>query len=537
MEQSLRNRVAVAKEPTFALGDSNGISPNILYTIIMVDTTCSNDRKLHFARPNFKNNFDITNINTSSPAIVAYIAPGTLGEKGNRQYSFLMYQNPGAVEITKLKLQGGNATFNVQQFQADNGLDAAVAGVGMVVKLGGKANCGNGTAQQVPQNQTIPKPVSQGTGSMDPKRLDSMKGSQMMASPPSASNGPPSMMNSTAMAPPPPPPGSPPPGPPGPPPPPNGPAAMMNGTATPMPPPPQGPPAAGPPPPPKGPLGMMKTPAMPPPPPKGGPGMMNSAAMSPPSPGSPPSPPSGPPGPPGPPPPANGPPGMMNGTAMPPPPPPPPPGSPPPPPPNCPPGMMSSAAMPPPPSSGSSGMNGTAMPPPANCPPGMMNSAAMPPPPANGPAGMMNSTGMPPPPPPGSPPPPPPGGPPAMMNNTGMPPPPPAGSPPPPPPPPPGCPAPPPPPGCMPIPAGSSDSVMARAILGSPRSPVRVARPKPRKARANNILPLLSEEDVPGSLELISDLPEHRRNGAAGNVQRQSWAFTVMIMAFCVLVV
>ncbi|KAF1835741.1 hypothetical protein BDW02DRAFT_476726, partial [Decorospora gaudefroyi] len=140
---TLFSKDAVSDEPTFALGDSSGISPLPLYTMIMVDTTCPNSRTLHYARPNFKYNFDITNINTSSPALLDYIAPGSLDETGdNRQYSFLMYRNPGREEITKLKLPAKGEKFDVGQFQDDNGLGDPTAGVGMVVNLGGKADCG-----------------------------------------------------------------------------------------------------------------------------------------------------------------------------------------------------------------------------------------------------------------------------------------------------------------------------------------------------------------------------------------------------------
>ncbi|KAI4632546.1 uncharacterized protein J4E87_002020 [Alternaria ethzedia] len=114
--------VTVAKEPTFALGDSSGISPGTLYTIIMVDSTCPNARKLHYARANFKNNFDITNIETDSPAVLDYVAPGSVGEKGDdRQYSFLMYTNPGRKEITDLQLPGDDEAFDITKFQDDNG--------------------------------------------------------------------------------------------------------------------------------------------------------------------------------------------------------------------------------------------------------------------------------------------------------------------------------------------------------------------------------------------------------------------------------
>jgi hypothetical protein len=156
------NRFKDAKdEPTFALGDSSGISPSTLYTIIMVDTTCPSTRVLHYARANFKNNFDITNINTSSAALQSYLAPGSLDEKGdNRQYTFLMYTNPGRDFISSLKLPNEGGTFDVQQFQDDNGLGDAEAGVGMVVKLGGEADCGSDAAESLPASLPAPRPSS-----------------------------------------------------------------------------------------------------------------------------------------------------------------------------------------------------------------------------------------------------------------------------------------------------------------------------------------------------------------------------------------
>ena len=149
----------VKNEPTFALGDSSGISPSTLYTIIMVDTTCPQTRVLHYAPANFKNNFDITNMNTSSPALQSYLAPGSLDEKGdNRQYTFLMYTNPGRDSISSLKLPNEGENFDVQQFQDDNGLGDAEAGVGMVVKLGGEADCGSDAAESLPASLPTPRP-------------------------------------------------------------------------------------------------------------------------------------------------------------------------------------------------------------------------------------------------------------------------------------------------------------------------------------------------------------------------------------------
>jgi hypothetical protein len=152
---------AVKDEPTFALGDSSGISPSTLYTIIMVDTTCPNALTLHYARTNFKNNFDITNINTSTPALQVYLSPGSLDEKGdNRQYAFLMYTNPGRDEIESFKLPAEGQEFDIKQFQDDNGLGDAEAGVGMVVKLGGEADCGGDAVESLPASLPTPRPSS-----------------------------------------------------------------------------------------------------------------------------------------------------------------------------------------------------------------------------------------------------------------------------------------------------------------------------------------------------------------------------------------
>ncbi|KAF2829889.1 hypothetical protein CC86DRAFT_317250, partial [Ophiobolus disseminans] len=139
---TLFEKDAVAKEPTFALGDSSAIVPSTLYTIIMLDTTCPSKRVLHYARSNFKNNFDITKITTQSSPILEYKAPGSLGEAGdNRQYIFLMYVNPQRKAIDTLKLPGDGEAFDAKKFKDDNGFQDPEAGVGMVVKLGGTADC------------------------------------------------------------------------------------------------------------------------------------------------------------------------------------------------------------------------------------------------------------------------------------------------------------------------------------------------------------------------------------------------------------
>ncbi|KAF3052189.1 hypothetical protein E8E11_008203 [Didymella keratinophila] len=139
---------AVSNEPTFALGDSNGISPSTLYTLLMVDTTCPNARTLHYLRSNFKFAFaGGTNIETDSAPLLDYKPPGAFQEKGDRQYVFLMYTNPQRREIREVRLPAEGEAFDVKTFQADNGLNEPVAGVGMVVQLSGTADCEGGDAR------------------------------------------------------------------------------------------------------------------------------------------------------------------------------------------------------------------------------------------------------------------------------------------------------------------------------------------------------------------------------------------------------
>src|SRR5205823_3148665 len=63
-----------------------------------------------------------------------------------RQYSFMMFENPNRENITDLQLPAKGEAFNATEFQAENGLKDAVAGVAMVVKLGGKVDCGESPA-------------------------------------------------------------------------------------------------------------------------------------------------------------------------------------------------------------------------------------------------------------------------------------------------------------------------------------------------------------------------------------------------------
>jgi hypothetical protein len=135
----------------------------------MLDTTCSDKRILHYARANFKNNLDITNIDTKSAPLFEYKAPGSLGETGdNRQYSFLMYLNPQRKQIDQLQLPAQGEAFDAKKFQTDNGLSDPTAGVGMVVKLGGQANCDGAQPSVAPSNLQSAKPIPSSSANAGP---------------------------------------------------------------------------------------------------------------------------------------------------------------------------------------------------------------------------------------------------------------------------------------------------------------------------------------------------------------------------------
>jgi len=116
----------------------------------MIDTTCPT-RVLHFAKTNYKYNFDVVKLESDATPAQAYKAPGAFGEKGDgREYTFLMYRQPRNREIDTVKVPAEGQAFDVKSFQTENGLSDAVAGVGMVVKLGGQADC-DGAGQAPPK--------------------------------------------------------------------------------------------------------------------------------------------------------------------------------------------------------------------------------------------------------------------------------------------------------------------------------------------------------------------------------------------------
>ena len=127
----------VSEEPTFALGDSDGIAPANVFTILMIDTTDDNTRTLQYARSNFKHSTGVK-LESETQPLVEYKAPGAAGESGGeRKLTFLMFRNPERTPVESLELPGDGEAFDVKKFQDDNGFQDATGGLAMVVSLDG----------------------------------------------------------------------------------------------------------------------------------------------------------------------------------------------------------------------------------------------------------------------------------------------------------------------------------------------------------------------------------------------------------------
>jgi hypothetical protein len=133
-----------SQEPTFALGDSSGVNTEIKFVIFMVDTTSSSNRVLHYVRSDFQATGEETKISSNKPPQMPWKGPGTLGENGQRQYTFLMYEQPGAFNGQGMPQNG--QPVNVQDFVKQNGLQKAIAGQTMSVNVGQGTGQGSGNS-------------------------------------------------------------------------------------------------------------------------------------------------------------------------------------------------------------------------------------------------------------------------------------------------------------------------------------------------------------------------------------------------------
>lgn len=144
----------VSTDPIFALSDQSAINTRIAFLVMMLDTTDPNAPVLHFAQDQFKADGVQTGISSQSQPLVPYARPGSLGETGQRQYSFLLFQEPTGTTISGLPKAG--ETLNVDQFLASNNMRAARAGVGIAVDNGGGGGGGGPAAPSAPATTVAP---------------------------------------------------------------------------------------------------------------------------------------------------------------------------------------------------------------------------------------------------------------------------------------------------------------------------------------------------------------------------------------------
>ncbi|KAG8165906.1 hypothetical protein KVR01_004458 [Diaporthe batatas] len=149
---------AVATDPVFALSDQSAVNTRIAFLVMMLDTTDPAAPVLHFAQDQFKADGVQTGISSQAQPLVAYAPPGSLGETGQRQYSFLLFQEPSGTTISGLPQAG--ETLNVDQFLTANNMKGARAGVGILVDNNGGGGGGGGGGGAAPA--PVP-PVAPGT--------------------------------------------------------------------------------------------------------------------------------------------------------------------------------------------------------------------------------------------------------------------------------------------------------------------------------------------------------------------------------------
>ncbi|QSS63172.1 hypothetical protein I7I51_00229 [Histoplasma capsulatum] len=124
--------------PTFALGDSSGVNRAISYTIIMLDTTDRNARKVQFLQTAFKATGDKTKLAAEGEPFIAY-KPPSFGQ-GPRQFSFLLYQQRGQ-DLTQLSgvPSSGTGPFDLKKFETANNLQPPRVGMAITILDDGNA--------------------------------------------------------------------------------------------------------------------------------------------------------------------------------------------------------------------------------------------------------------------------------------------------------------------------------------------------------------------------------------------------------------
>ncbi|KAL1862654.1 hypothetical protein Daus18300_008452 [Diaporthe australafricana] len=126
---------SASSDPVFALSDQSAVNTRVSFLVMMLDTTEATAPVLHFAQDQFKADGVQTGIASQAQPLVPYAGPGSLGETGPRQYSFLLFQQTAGSTISGLPRAG--ETLDVNSFLTANSMKSARAGVGIAVDVSG----------------------------------------------------------------------------------------------------------------------------------------------------------------------------------------------------------------------------------------------------------------------------------------------------------------------------------------------------------------------------------------------------------------
>ena len=122
----------------------------------MIDTT-SSQRVLHYLQTDFQATEEKTAIASQTKPLQAYKAPGTLGDSGPRDYTFLMYEQKKAFQASAMPSPGSN--FDVKTFSSSNGLGDALAGIALSVQVSGGSNFVSSASQPQTSQQVASQSV------------------------------------------------------------------------------------------------------------------------------------------------------------------------------------------------------------------------------------------------------------------------------------------------------------------------------------------------------------------------------------------
>ncbi|KAH0556301.1 hypothetical protein GP486_005769, partial [Trichoglossum hirsutum] len=137
------------KQPLFfAFGDASSINASLAYIVLMVDTTSTAQRTLHFLQTDLRASGNRTQMNSPTKPAFPYRPPLAMGETGRRQYTFLLLQQKPTTGFPVKGIPAEGQKFDVAEWRAANGLEEAQAGITM--KVDGNFTSGKGNSQVPP---------------------------------------------------------------------------------------------------------------------------------------------------------------------------------------------------------------------------------------------------------------------------------------------------------------------------------------------------------------------------------------------------